>query len=208
MKRQKLKNEWDAIYIGSYVSTKDLPKKKLPGIAVIGRSNVGKSTLINALTKQKGLARVSASPGKTQTLNFYEINEEFYLVDMPGYGYAKVSKEKRGDWSDLSSTFLAEFEQLLTLLILIDSNIPFQSIDQKFIEWCGENQIPFIIIRTKSDKSKPRELEQLQLDFEKTLKESWEELPLIIRHSGTKNIGHEDIKKELQRIVTEFKITG
>ena len=139
---------WEATFIGSFVSMDTMPKKKLPTIAVIGRSNVGKSSFINSICNKKNLARVSATPGKTQTINFFEINQSFYLADMPGYGFAKVSKEKRKDWSGLSAEFLSGYENLQVVMSLIDANIPFQKPDQEFLNWFVENQVHFIIIST------------------------------------------------------------
>ena len=122
---------------------------------------------------QKGLARISANPGKTQTLNYFLVNNSFYLVDMPGYGYAKVSKEQRVTWSAFSGMFLQKCENLLCLLILVDATIIPQEIDIRFINWCGEQGIPITIIRTKIDKSKPSELDKLEKLFLKTLSEQW-----------------------------------
>ncbi len=196
---------WEATFIGSFVSMDTMPKKKLPTIAVIGRSNVGKSSFINSICNKKNLARVSATPGKTQTINFFEINQSFYLADMPGYGFAKVSKEKRKDWSGLSAEFLSGYENLQVVMSLIDANIPFQKPDQDFLNWCGENQVPFIIIRTKCDRSKPREMDALQTEFEKKLGESWEELPIIIRHSSINKIGVDTVKTRIEKIVANAK---
>ncbi len=196
---------WEANFVGSFVSMDSMPKKKLPTIAVIGRSNVGKSSFINSICNKKNLARVSATPGKTQTINFFEINQSFYLADMPGYGFAKVSKEKRKDWSGLSARFLSGYEHLLIVMSLIDANIPFQKPDQQFLEWCGENQVPFIIIRTKCDRSKPREVDALQNDFEKSLSESWEELPVIVRHSSISKLGVDVVKTRIEKIIANAK---
>lgn len=196
---------WEANFVGSYVSMDAMPKKKLPTIAIIGRSNVGKSSFINSISNKKNLARVSATPGKTQTINFFEINNSFYLADMPGYGFARVSKENRKDWSGLSAKFLSGYGQLLTVMALVDSNIPFQKPDQIFLNWCGENQVPFIIIRTKCDRSKPREIDKLQIEFEKSLSESWEELPLIIRHSSVTKAGVDMVKSKIEKIIANAK---
>lgn len=201
--KSKNRVEWEAIYISSCAEKTQLPKKALPAFAIIGRSNVGKSSFINSLCHKKDLARVSSNPGKTQTLNFYDINGNFHLVDMPGYGFAKVSKDLRNKWSGFSTEFLKEYAHLVSVLILIDANIPFQSIDKEFINWCGEHQIPFIIVRTKSDKSKPNQINKLQIEFENELKQDWEELPLIVRHSAVKNEGNLEIKSALENMLTQ-----
>ncbi len=188
------KKEWKAEYIWSYVDPNKLPDDTLAQVAIIGRSNVGKSSFINSLCNQKGLARISASPGKTQTLNFYKVNNAFYLVDMPGYGFAKVSKSLRSNWSEFSNSYFKASENLVCVLILSDANIPPQSIDLEFINWCGEQGIPIKIIRTKIDKSKTREIEELESQFVTVLSETWEEIPTIKRHSSVKHIGNEEIR--------------
>ncbi|MEP7320606.1 MAG: ribosome biogenesis GTP-binding protein YihA/YsxC [Saprospiraceae bacterium] len=191
---------WAAEYVGSYVDPSAVPQDQKPVIAVIGRSNVGKSSFINSLTGQKGLARISANPGKTQTLNYYLVNESFFLVDMPGYGYAKVSKEQRVTWSAFSGMFLQKCENLLCLLILTDANIIPQDIDIRFINWCGEQGIPINIIRTKIDKSKPSELSNMEKLFFEALSAQWEDNPVLFRHSASKNLGTPEIRIAIERM--------
>ncbi len=191
---------WKAEYTGSYVDPSKLPTDRLPQVAVIGRSNVGKSSFINALCNQKGLARISANPGKTQTLNLYKVNQSFYLVDMPGYGFAKVSKTQRTNWSEFTNAYFSASQELVCVLILTDANIPPQSIDIEFINWCGAQGVPMKIIRTKVDKSKERELVDLENQFFKQLGESWEEMPVMLRHSATKHIGDDEIRSVIQEM--------
>ncbi|MCB0636002.1 MAG: YihA family ribosome biogenesis GTP-binding protein, partial [Lewinella sp.] len=141
-----------ATFIGSFPEHKLAPGDGLPEFAFIGRSNVGKSSLINMLVERKGLAHTSNVPGKTQHLNFYQINEEWYLVDLPGYGYARVPKKLRQKWQGMIRSYLLERPALVCVFVLIDSNIPPQANDLNFINWLGEHGVPFIVIFTKTDR--------------------------------------------------------
>lgn len=201
MKSKSAKSkEWKAAYVGSFVDPLQIPQDSKPVIAIIGRSNVGKSSFINALTHEKNLARISANPGKTQTLNYYVVNDTFYLVDMPGYGYARVSKEQRVTWSAFSSKFLEQCEKLMCLLVLIDANLPPQAVDIDFINWCGTQGIPITLIRTKIDRSKPAELKSLENQLIKVLAEQWEDNPLIFNHSSSKKLGNQEIRDYIESI--------
>ena len=170
------------------------PKDRLPEYAFIGRSNVGKSSLINMLTNCKNLAKTSGRPGKTQLINHFLVNEEWYLTDLPGYGYARVSKSQRKDFEKLITNYILNRENLVHLFVLVDIRHLPQKIDLEFIEWCGENQISFSIIFTKSDKMKTQAAaEKSVAEYKKILLESWEELPNIFVTSAEKKLGGEQI---------------
>ncbi len=183
-----------ASYFGSFVDVEKCPKEIVPEYAFIGRSNVGKSSLINYLTEKKADAKVSGSPGKTRTINYFTINtNKWYLVDLPGYGYARTSKSTREDWDKFIRTYLRKRVQLINLFVLIDTRIPPQKIDLEFIEWLGEHQIPFSIVFTKNDK--PKSLTNLnnRKAFENELLKSWEELPNMFLTSSASNLGRAEI---------------
>lgn len=183
-----------ASYFGSFVDVEKCPTAIVPEYAFIGRSNVGKSSLINYLTEKKADAKVSGSPGKTRTINYFAINtNKWYLVDLPGYGYARTSKSTREDWDKFIRTYLRKRVQLINLFVLIDTRIPPQKIDLEFIEWIGEHQIPFSIVFTKNDK--PKSLNNLnnRKAFENELLKSWEELPNMFLTSSASNLGRAEI---------------
>lgn len=165
----------------------------IPEYAFIGRSNVGKSSLINMLTRKKGLAMTSATPGKTLLINHFIINREWYLVDLPGYGYAKRGKREMEKLRNLISHYVCDREQLTCLFVLIDSRLTPQKIDLEFIDWLGEEGIPFCIVFTKADKNKQGELRKNVSTFLKTLEETWEELPPHFITSSEKGIGREEL---------------
>lgn len=165
----------------------------IPEYAFIGRSNVGKSSLINMLTRKKGLAMTSATPGKTLLINHYIINKEWYLVDLPGYGYAKRGKREMEKLRNLISHYVCERQQLTCLFVLIDSRLTPQKIDLEFIEWLGEEGVPFCIVFTKADKNKQGELRKNVTTFLKTLQETWEELPPHFVTSSEKGIGRTEV---------------
>lgn len=188
----------EAEYIGSYVKTDACPKDERPEFAVIGRSNVGKSSLINYLTGRNGLAKISARPGKTQTLNFYLLNNSFYLVDLPGYGYAKVSQVQRKKWETMIRSYLLEREQLLNTFLLVDGSIPPQKSDLDFANWLGESGLPFSVIYTKVDKR--RKIGKTS-DFEKELLKFWENLPPVFSTSAEKKTGKEKVLQYIGQIM-------
>jgi len=182
-----------AYFVGSFPTETKCPRDNKPEYAFIGRSNVGKSSLINLLTKRNELARTSQKPGKTQSLNFFVINDTWYIVDLPGYGYAKISKTKRKEWERMIHGYLQRREWLQCSFILLDANIEPQPIDIEFINWMGESRIPFAIIYTKADKSKPLEVEENIKKIEAKLLEHWEELPPRFRTSARKGEGAQAI---------------
>ena len=181
-------------FVKSSQKWQDCPEPNLPEYAFIGRSNVGKSSLINALMNQKDLAKTSQTPGKTQLINHFLVNEEWYLTDLPGYGYARVSKSQRKDFEKLITNYILNRENLVHLFVLVDIRHLPQKIDLEFIEWCGENQISFSIIFTKSDKMKTQAAaEKSVAEYKKILLETWEELPNIFITSAEKKLGGEQI---------------
>lgn len=182
-----------AQFVKSAQKWQDCPEPKFPEYAFIGRSNVGKSSLINSALNHKNLAKTSQTPGKTQLINSFIINESWSLVDLPGYGYAKVSKSLRKDFEKLITNYILNRKNLVNLFVLIDSRHKPQSIDLEFMEWCGENGIPFSIVFTKIDKLTEGALEKNISVYKEILLESWAELPTIYLTSSEKKIGTEDI---------------
>ncbi|MFN6944019.1 MAG: ribosome biogenesis GTP-binding protein YihA/YsxC [Cytophagaceae bacterium] len=183
----------EASFIASCVDYQSCPQTDKPEFAFIGRSNVGKSSLINMLTGRNKLAKTSSMPGKTQVINHFFIDKSWYLVDLPGYGWARISKEKRADWEKMIRNYLLKRQNLYCVFILIDSRIPPQKIDLEFISWVGENQIPFSLIFTKTDKQSGTKTLNILKDFEKELKKDWEELPVIFKSSAETGMGREQI---------------
>ncbi|NNC94886.1 MAG: YihA family ribosome biogenesis GTP-binding protein [Chitinophagales bacterium] len=192
-----------AKYVGSYVKLQDSPKNR-PEFAFIGRSNVGKSSLINMLLDKKKLAKTSNTPGKTQTMNYFDVNEQWYLVDLPGYGYAKVSKTARVKWEKMIRNYLFRSKQLIYVFQLIDIRVPPQSADIEFINWMGESRIPFIIVFTKADKIKEGAKEKNVNIFKEKLGETWEELPPIYITSSSTKEGREGLLKRIETAYAEF----
>ena len=189
-----------ATYEGSFVETNKCPAGGLREFAFIGRSNVGKSSLINMLTGRKELAKTSVKPGKTQTINFFLINEQWHLVDLPGYGYARVSRTLRGTWESMISDYLQKREQLQCVFQLIDGGIPPQKIDLEFTNWLGENGIPFAIIFTKTDKRHKGEGDTPGA-YSKEMLKTWENLPPMFITSSTKRIGRDEVLDYLDFIL-------
>ena len=182
-----------AQFICSSERISQVPKDDLRDIAFIGRSNVGKSSLINMLTGRKGLAKVSSTPGKTRLINHFRINDSWYLVDLPGYGYARVSKSARGEFSKIITDYVLRCEKLHYLFVLIDIRLEPQRIDLRFIELLGENGIPFGIIFTKADKLSKTQADRSVARFAEALREQWEELPPMLVSSSEKATGREEI---------------
>lgn len=178
-----------------------VPKDDLKDIAFIGRSNVGKSSLVNMLTGIKGLAKVSGTPGKTRLINHFLINDSWYLVDLPGYGYAKVSKETRGEFSKIILDYVLKCEKMHYLFVLVDSRLEPQKIDLNFIELLGENGVPFGIIFTKADKLSQAQLNRSVATYKRTLSEQWEELPPMLVSSSEKGLGREEILDFIEQLV-------
>ena len=180
--------------------TSKLPENAFPEVAFAGKSNVGKSSLINGLLNRKSLARTSSQPGKTQTINFYKVNGDLYLVDLPGYGYAKISKKEQEKLQQIISSYILCREQMTNLFVLVDSRHEPQKIDMEFIEWLGENGIPFSIVFTKADKSKPTKLKANIDAYLKALKEQWEELPPYFITSSENKTGRTELLNYIESI--------
>lgn len=191
-----------AKFISSYTTLDKLPQKGYPELAFIGRSNVGKSSLINMLCSQQKLAKTSSTPGKTQTINHFLIDDTWYLVDLPGYGYAKVSKKMRDKWGDMIRLYLKKRETLYCVFVLIDSRIPPQPIDIEFINWLGEEGIPLSIIFTKADKLKKSELGNNVDAFKNELLKYWEDLPPTFVSSAEKKTGKEELLNYFTEILS------
>ncbi|WP_431133935.1 ribosome biogenesis GTP-binding protein YihA/YsxC [Psychroserpens mesophilus] len=169
------------------------PKDLLPEYAFIGRSNVGKSSLINMLTNHKNLAKTSGRPGKTQLINHFLINKNWFLVDLPGYGYAKVSKTAKRKFQKFITNYFEKRRQLVSAFVLVDIRHEPQKIDLEFMEYLGISEIPFSIIFTKADKLKPKAIERNVEDYCKELLKTWEELPQHFVTSSSKAIGRDDV---------------
>ncbi|TKG96485.1 YihA family ribosome biogenesis GTP-binding protein [Puteibacter caeruleilacunae] len=189
-----------AKFIVSNTDYKKCPAPTKPEYAFIGRSNVGKSSLINMLCNQKALAKTSSNPGKTQLINHFDINDEWYLVDLPGYGYAKVSKVQRAKWEKFIRTYLKNRENLYNVFVLIDSRIDPQKIDLEFMEWLGKNGIPFSIVFTKADKLRQNQLSRNIKAYRKKLLETWEELPVQFTTSSETELGKPELLSYIDSI--------
>lgn len=190
---------------GSFPSIETLPKNDLPEFAFIGRSNVGKSSLINMICDHKDLAKTSSKPGKTQHIVRFSVDNKWYLVDLPGYGYAKVSKESREKFGRLIQDYILDRESLNCLFVLIDSRLEPQKIDLEFMEWLGVSGIPFCITFTKTDKLKPSELEINVKNYQEKLLETWEFLPDIFITSAEKKVGKDELLKFINNILKTSK---
>ena len=190
-----------AAFVMSNSDYKACPKPTLTEFAFIGRSNVGKSSLINMLLSKKNLAKTSSAPGKTQLINHFIINDAWYLVDLPGYGYAKVSKNQREKWQKLISSYLRHRENLTLVFILIDIRLEPQKIDLEFINWCGEEQIPFSLVLTKLDKVSRAEAQRNILKLQVALLETWEELPPLFTTSATNGDGRDALLEYIHRLM-------
>ena len=182
-------------FVKSSGKWQECPEPNLPEYAFIGRSNVGKSSLINAMMNHKDLAKTSQTPGKTQLINHFLINENWYLTDLPGYGYAQVSKSMRKDFEKINTNYILNRQNLVNLFVLVDSRHSPQQIDIEFIEWCGENVVPFSIVFTKSDKLKPNTILTNVEDYKTELLKTWEDLPEIYVTSAEKKLGGDEILK-------------
>ena len=191
-----------AKFLKSYQTIEKMTPSSVPEFSFIGRSNVGKSSLINKLANRKDLAKTSSKPGKTQLINQFEINEQWYLIDLPGYGFAKVHSRKKAKFSSMILDYLANRKNLYSAFVLIDCRIPPQQIDLEFIEWCGVHQVPFQIIFTKSDKLKKTQLAENIGLFEAALyKQGWEELPKRFVTSSKSGAGSDEVLEFIQEII-------
>lgn len=180
-----------------------VPKDDLRDIAFIGRSNVGKSSLINMLTGRTSLAKVSGTPGKTRLINHFRIDDRWYLVDLPGYGYARTSKRQRDDFSKIITDYVLRCEKLHFLFVLVDIRLEPQRIDLRFIEMLGENGVPFGIVFTKTDKLSKAQTERSLARYRATLSEEWEELPPMFVTSSARGTGRDAILDFIGRCLTE-----
>lgn len=194
----------EAEYIGSFVKEADCPKGNMPEYAFIGRSNVGKSSLINMLCAKKGLAHVSQRPGKTQCLNFFSINKSWYIVDLPGYGFAVTSKKNKEQWRLMIKEYLSKRENLQCAIVLIDVNVPPQKNDIDFINWLGKIQIPYVLAYTKTDRLKPSELQSNILAVQEALLEHWSELPQEFITSAELGTGRKELLKFVESVNVNF----
>ena len=190
----------DAQFVVSNTDVDQCPAGNLPEYAFIGRSNVGKSSLINMLTGKKGLAMTSSKPGKTQLINHFMINDSWFLVDLPGYGYAQRGKDGRDNIRRIIEDYILEREQLTNLFVLLDSRHAPQTIDLEFMEWLGENGIPFSIIFTKIDKLGTGIVKQNINSYMNALRETWDELPPIFLSSSEKKQGKVEILEYIESI--------
>ncbi len=193
-----------AVYLQSEADWRKCPAPNMPEYAFIGRSNVGKSSLINMLVNNKNLAKTSSKPGKTQTINHFIINKNWYLVDLPGYGFAKTSKTNREKWQKMISEYLLHRENLQVVFELVDSRLEPQQIDVDFINKLGESGIPFVIVFTKADKiSTSKAMSNIQ-KMKNRLCETWEELPLMIKSSSLSRLGKDQILDYIEGINQQF----
>ena len=195
-----------AAFVISNTDVKKCPTGTLPEYAFIGRSNVGKSSLINMLTGQKGLAMTSATPGKTMLINHFLINKNWYIVDLPGYGYAKRGQKGKDQIKKIIESYILQREQMTNLFVLVDSRHEPQTIDLEFIEWLGENGVPFSIVFTKADKLKSeRQLKNNVQTYLDKLKEQWEELPPYFITSSEKRLGRDELLGYIEQINNEVR---
>lgn len=180
-------------FIASNTDITKCPETDKPEYAFIGRSNVGKSSLINQLLARRNLARISSTPGKTRLINHFLVNDEWYLVDLPGYGYAKISKSEREKWEEMIHYYLTGRSNLVNTFILIDSRIEPKESDLRFIDWFGEMRMPFALVFTKTDKLTENKMASNLAVFRNRLSENWEELPLMFITSSVSGRGRDEI---------------
>lgn len=189
-----------AVFEKSSNNVLSCPTIPYPEFAFIGRSNVGKSSLLNMITGNKNLAKTSQTPGKTQLINHFRINNNFFIVDLPGYGYAKVSKSNKAQFEAMITNYLLNRKTLQCTFILIDSRLPLQQIDLDFINWCGENNLPFVLLFSKTDKLKKNELQKNILSIEKKLLLYWEFMPHYFITSSVDKTGKKELLSYLEEL--------
>ena len=183
------------------------PKDRLPEYAFIGRSNVGKSSLINMLMQRKSLAKTSGRPGKTQLINHFLINKNWYLVDLPGYGYARVSKSSKKVFQKFITKYFEKREQMILAFVLVDCRLEPQPIDLEFMQWMGESQVPFSIIFTKADKLKPNALKRNIESYEQKMLEVWEEMPQYFITSASNSEGRDELLGFLGKLNSQVDVS-
>ena len=194
-----------ATFVVSNTQVAKCPTHKLPEYAFIGRSNVGKSSLINMLTNHKRLAKTSSKPGKTQLINHFLINKEWYLVDLPGYGYAKVSKQSKKTFQQFITDYFKKRRELVCAFVLVDIRHDPQKIDLEFMQWLGENAIPFAIVFTKADKLTEKQIQEHVTSYSEILLQQWEEMPPYFITSSENRLGKEDLLSYIETINQSLK---
>jgi GTP-binding protein len=194
-----------AKFVISSTSVENCPKTDFPEYAFIGRSNVGKSSLINMLTNRTKLAKTSSTPGKTRLINHFIINSEWYLVDLPGYGYAKIQRKQRTEFQVIITDYIRNRKNLTCLFVLLDSRLEPQRIDLHFISWLGKTGVPFALILTKMDKIPVGKFTKNKEIYESVLLETWEELPPVFSTSAPNNLGRDEILGFIDRINRNLK---
>ena len=194
-----------AAFVVSNTQVAKCPTHKLPEYAFIGRSNVGKSSLINMLTNHKGLAKTSSKPGKTQLINHFLINKEWYLVDLPGYGYAKVSKQSKKTFQQFITDYFKKRRELVNAFVLVDIRHEPQKIDLEFMQWLGENAIPFAIVFTKADKLTEKQIQEHVTSYSEILLQQWEEMPPYFITYSENRLGKEDLLSYIETINQSLK---
>lgn len=195
----------NATFVISNSNPGNCPKPDRAEIAFIGRSNVGKSSLINMLVNQKGLAKTSQKPGKTQLINHFIIDEKWYLVDLPGYGFAKVNLKVKQGWESMITTYLTKRENLCGVFVLIDSRLEPQQIDLEFLLWCGSQDVPTALVFTKADKQSKSKTDQNINKFLMKTKEIFEEVPDYFVTSAEANTGKKELTKFIEELITEYE---
>jgi GTP-binding protein len=195
----------EAAFVISNSDYKLCPTDERAEFAFIGRSNVGKSSLINMLVNNKNLAKTSGRPGKTQLINHFIINNEWFLVDLPGYGYAKASKVQREKWEKFIAEYLTKRQQLLNVFVLLDCRLEPQKIDLEFMNWCGEKQIPFSMVFTKIDKLSSTALQKNLAKYKKEMLKYWDALPPVFTTSSESSFGKEKILNYIEQIMDSMK---
>jgi len=197
-----------AKFVVSNQEVSKCPTNQLPEYAFIGRSNVGKSSLINMLTNQKSLAKTSGRPGKTQLINHFIINENWFLVDLPGYGYARVSKSAKKTFQKFITAYFRDRKQLVSAFVLVDIRHKPQPVDLAFMQWLGEHSVPFSIVFTKADKLRPKAIEDHIYTYKNIVLETWEEFPNYFITSSTNYDGKEALLEYIDTINTDLESTA